>query len=271
MVLRIIFMLIMFHGCKAMNAQGIMGTVGAVSWSAGGTSVCESNAWSVFNNPAALAFTQKYSLGINSDQRFGQSELRTSSIAGSYQNKWFTAGAGINHFGYSLFNQQRLNLSIAKKLNENFALGVSLDYVATNILEYGNAGNVVPAVGILYKPLKTLSLGLMVFNPTFRKYPELLVNPIPTFARIGLKYEVSPKVHSILEMEQQIERPASWRAGLRYKLREEVHLSIGMATQPVYYTAGAGFKLKKMQFNFAGAFHEVMGFTPNIGCMYPID
>lgn len=270
MIVRIVFILGIIHNFGALSAQGILGPVGAVAWSAGGISLCESNAWSVFNNPASLAFTKKYTLGINSDQRFSESKLRTSSIAGSFQNKWFTAGLGINYFGYSLFNQQRLNMSFARQLNNNFALGVSLDYIATNVLEYGHAGAIVPAVGILYKPLKELSLGVQIYNPTFIKYSFLLVNPIPTFARMGLKYEVSSKVNTILEVDQQVTMPLIWRAGLLYKMRDEVHFSIGVSTQPIYYTSGVGLKLKKMQFNFAGAFHEVMGFTPNIGCLYPI-
>jgi hypothetical protein len=60
------------------------------------------------------------------------------------------------------------------------------------------------------------------------------------------------------------------RSGVHYQLHEKVSLSIGAATNPLYYTFGTSLKWKRLQMDFATSIHEVLGITPHLGLSFPV-
>jgi hypothetical protein len=252
------------------NAQGTLLPTGAMHWSSGGVSVSDASLFSSINNPALLSHLQQWGVGINSEQRFAMPELQTSTISGYSTRKYFTAAAHIMHFGYSLFNQQRIGLSLARKLNEQFAIGVSAEYVATNAAEYGNARLLIPSFGISYKPMSSLVIGFYLFNPAQQKYSVALVDPVPTYARIGMAYDLSKKVRTLVEFEQMLDQKPVFRGGVRYHPHPAVWVSMGASSQPALYTMGAGILLKQFRIDMAMAIHQVVGITPQLSLAYPI-
>jgi hypothetical protein len=251
-------------------AQGISGPVGAESWITGGTSVSQINAWSGMNNPATLAFQKTHNLGLYAEQRFMRSEQRVANVSGHYKSRWITAGAHIHQYGYTLFNQQRLGVTFGRLLTEDFSLGAGVEYVVTNISEYGNEGAAVATLGAYYKATEHLSLGIYVFNPTRSRYALALSDPIPTFARAGVTYQLAVRVKLCVEAEQQLNQSPVWRGGIRYQLNEVIELGIGGASNPTYFTAGCRMQLRKLKFDLATSFHSILGLTPHLGLSIPL-
>lgn len=252
------------------TAQGILSPTGAMHWSSGGVSVSDASLFSSINNPAMLTHLQHWGVGINSEQRFAMPELQTSSLVGYSTRKHFTAAAHVMHFGYSLFNQQRIGISLARKLNEQFSVGISTEYVATNAAEYGNARLIIPSIGISYKPISSLTVGFYLFNPAQQKYSVALVDPVPTYARVGMVYDLSKKVRTLVEFEQMLDQKPVVRGGLRYHPHQSVWISMGASSQPAFYTMGAGVLLKQFRMDMAMVIHQIIGITPQLSLSYPI-
>ena len=256
---------------KLVNAQQIHGVVGADVAMLGGASVTSSSVFSVVNNPAQVAAAKHWQAGIYSSQRFGQKELTLSNISFILPIKAVNFGFGINHYGFSTFNQQRFVVSVGKKISETVALGVQLNYAQTTIVDYGSAGAFVLGMGITYKPITKLQLGFMVYNPTQQKMSNLVSDKIPSYARLGLNYQANEKVHLLAETEQQLTQKTILRTGIRYQLNPRFVLGMGVSTQPVCFTFGATVKANKLAIDFAAGVHQVLGVLPQVSMRLPID
>jgi hypothetical protein len=256
---------------KLVNAQQIHGVIGADVAILGNASVTASSVFSVVNNPAQVAMSKHWQAGIYSSQRFGQKELTLSNISFIVPTKAVSFGFGINHYGFSTFNQQRFVVSVGKKLSETVALGVQLNYAQTTIVDYGNAGAFVLGMGITYKPITKLQLGFMVYNPTQQKMSNLVSDKIPSYARLGLNYQVNEKVHVLTETEQQLTQQTILRAGIRYQLNPKFILGMGLSTQPVCFTFGATVKVNKLAIDVAAGIHQVLGILPQVSLRLPLE
>lgn len=256
---------------KLVNAQQIHGVVGADVAMLGGACATASGVFSVVNNPAQVTTLNRWQVGIYSSQRFGQKELTLSNISFVMPTKALNIGFAISHYGFSSFNQQRFVLSIGKKLSETVALGVQLNYAQTTIVDYGNAGAFVLGIGVTYKPISKLQLGFMVYNPTQQKMSNLVSDKIPSYARLGINYQVNNKVQVLAETEQPIAQKTLLRAGLRYLINPRFSMGIGLSTQPVCFTFGATVKANKLAIDLAAGVHQILGVLPQVSLRLPLD
>jgi hypothetical protein len=258
--------------CAPLNSYGqlITDPTGAEQWMLGGSSAGLANVFAANNNCAAISQLNKYQVGLYSEQRFTESHLQTTNLCVTFPTKYVYFGASINHFGYSAFNQQRLSISVVKRLSSTFSLGVQLNYISTFIQDYGTTGNPVLGLGMYAKPLPKLTLGFVVFNPTQSTFGKNTTEKVPTYARLGVGYTLSKKVKMILEADQHLNAATIWRFGLNYQIHEVLSLSMGAATNPSCYTFGSGILLKKVKVDIAVSIHEVLGFTPHLGVSFPI-
>lgn len=252
------------------HAQLLTSAQGAESWMLGGASSALTNLWSVTNNPAGMSALQATQVGLYTEQRYTQSELKMASVAVVKPFKALSAGAAISYYGFPSFNQQRYTLGLSKSLGKNIRLGVQGQYMGTFIRDYGSAGNWVLGIGFQVKPIRNIILGVVVFNPTRATYGQQTTERIPTYARLGCNYQVSDKVKIVLEADQPLERQLTWRGGIQYRLNEVLYLALGAATKPTYYTFGVGLNLRKVELEFASSMHEVLGFTPHVGVSIPV-
>lgn len=262
--------MLIFFTCNLLNAQGIHGVIGAEAWMQGGVSSTLSNAYAVVNNPAQLSYLKKWQVGINNEQRFNRKELMLANFSVAMPNKVIDVGIAANYFGFQDFNQQRIVISGSKKLAETFSLGVQLNYVATNIKEYGNAGALVFGAGVAYQPLKKIEVGFTIFNPNQQQLSNNVTDIIPAFARLGVRYLVSNKVYVTAEADQQLEQKTIFRGGLRYELHKRIAVAIGASNQPILFTFGTSILAGNISIEAAATIHQTFGFTPQIGLRAPI-
>ncbi len=209
-------------------------------------------------------------IGLYSEQRYLQSELKIGGLAAVKPFKSFSAGAAVSYYGFTAFNQQRYTLSMSKSLSKTVRLGVQGQYLTTFIQDYGSAGNWVLGLGLQVIPVRNIILGMVLFNPTQAKYGTQTSERIPAYARLGCTYQVSDKVKLMIEADQQLEQQLCWRGGVQYHVHEVLTLALGAAARPTYYTFGVGLKVNTFQLDLASGIHEVLGFTPHLGLTMPI-
>lgn len=254
----------------AAHSQSVINPIGASQWMLGGSSAGHTDVFSATNNAGSITEIKRTQVGLYSEQRFTESKLRLSNASVVIPTKYFSLGLGVNYFGFQAFNQQRIALSGAKKLSETISLGVQLNYIATNIEGYGNAGNIAFGLGLLIKPLTNLRLGFSLFNPTQNKYGEFAQEKMPTYAKLGLAYDVSEKITLHSEADQMLDQRVILRGGVLYKIIPKVHLAMGAASNPAVYTFGTTIYLKAFKLDLATSIHQVLGVTPHLGISLPI-
>jgi len=237
----------------------------------GGASVSLSDAWSAHKNQAGLGFVKSFSAGACYENRFLMNSLNVKSGAVAIPTKRGTFGVAFSNFGYSLFSQNKIGLGFGKSFGEKFSAGIQMDYLSTKISEYGSKNIFAAELGIQAKPLKNLTIGAHIFNPTREKIADYNDEKIPTIMRIGIDYKFSDKVFTAIETEKDIDHKAIVKMGIEYRPINEFFIRVGMATNPSLSCFGIGIKLKKIQMDISSSYHSVLGFSPQIGLTYEFE
>lgn len=242
------------------RAQGMAGCGTAMS----------GDLWGVQNNQASLASIEAIQAGIFYESRFMMSELGMKGFAAAYPTKkQGVFGLNINSFGYSQYTEMKTGIAYGRKLGEHFSMGVQLNYFNTRIGEnYGSSSAVGGEIGIMAEPVKNLTLGLHLFNPTRTRLSGNLDERIPTIMRLGLSYKFSDQVFIIAEAEKDVDYKTTFRGGIEYRPLPAFYIRAGAASNPGLVAMGFGVVLKKFRLDIASSFHSQLGLSPSIGLQY---
>ncbi len=245
--------------------------IGARSSAMGNASVSLSDVWSAHHNQAGLGFVRDYSAGVYYENRFLLKELSTKGGAIAVPVKGGTFGFCVTSFGYQAYSENKYSLSFAKAFGNKLSAGIAMDYLTTKIAEgYGSKGVFAAEVGIIAKPIKNLTIGAHVYNPTRAKLAEYNEERLPTIIRLGGNYSFSDKVILAIETEKDIQKKAIFKGGIEYKAVKEFYLRIGVATNPTLTCFGFGVNLKNLKIDFAANYHQVLGISPQLSLTYSI-
>ena len=194
-----------------------------------------------------------------------------SSLSVVQPTKWINFGLGLVQQGNTNFNQQKINLSLSKKLSHQFALGVNLTYLATHISETDPLHNYLAELGLFFKPNVKLDIGCFIFNPTQIKYQIAGSEPLPSFIRVGLAYKFSSQLKLLGEYEHSVFVGNIPRLGFEYNPVSSFFLYAGWSLNPQYLTFGSGFQKRNIKISLAMSRHPVLGFTPHFSLTFEFD
>jgi len=245
---------------------------GARSAAMANASVGLSDVWSNQHNQAALAFVRNISGGAYYENKFTLKELSIKAAALALPIRGGTFGLLVSSFGYHLYSENKCALSFAKAFGEKFSMGVSMDYLNVILGEgYGRKDMLVAEFGMLSKPLKNMTIGVHVYNPTRTKIAEYNGERIPTIFRLGGNYSFSDKVLLAVETEKDIAYKPVFKTGLEYQPFKTLYLRAGISTNPVLSSFGFGIRLKNLQMDFSSNYNQVLGFSQQLGLMYVVN
>lgn len=255
-----------FFGVKAQTHP----QAGARSYGLANTSLCLNDVWSVYNNPGALGELEQTSIGLAAENRFLMKELSGQSLAfGFHTEKSGNFGLSFQQYGYSLYREMNGGLAYGMKLFDQFSAGVSINYHGIFLAEnYGSKSTVSASLGILYKPLKNLQLGMRVQNLNRTRLAEFNDERLPTNLSLGMFYQLSKKVGCTLEAEKDLIHPLNIKGAVEIQAHEILALRLGANSYPFITTFGLGLKLKSFQLDAAAQWHTVLGLNPSFGLHY---
>jgi len=225
--------------------------------------------WGVQNNQASITGIESFQAGVFYESRFLMSELGMKAFAAVLPTKQGSFGLHVNSFGYSQYSEMKAGIAYARQLGERFSMGVQLDYLGTRLGEnYGSSSAVAGEIGILAEPVKNLTVGLHLFNPTRARLSGNLDERIPTIMRFGMSYKFSEQVFVIAEAEKDVDFKTQFRGGIEYRPLPAFYIRAGAASNPGIVSMGFGVVLKKFRLDIASSFHSVLGFSPSVGLQY---
>jgi hypothetical protein len=228
------------------------------------TYVMESDLWSVSHNQAGLGFYDHFAIGFHHENKFLVKEQSLHAVALAIPVKPGTFGLSYSYFGYEMYNESKIGLGFGKTLGEKFSAGVQLNYHRIFIQgDFGNRNSLSVEGGIQYRPVKSIAIGIHLFNPTKAKISPNDQDTIPTILRAGFSYKPYEKLWLGLETEKTLDKDLRVKAGVEYRLFESLFLRTGIVTNPVQNTFGLGYEIAKVSADIAFTHHEILGFTPH--------
>ena len=246
---------------------------GPIARSLGGSGLVLSNAWSIFNNQAAMANVEHLNIGASATRIYNIEQLNEMTMGFSLPVK--NAGTlGISYSGQGiagLYQQNEIGLAMARSFGANFSMGIAFQVLNISIPEYGNKWLLKPELGIILKPEENLSLAVHISNPFGAFISESANERAPTQVRIGAGYSTGEAVKLLAEVSAASNQKTRLHAGLLYTLNEKVQLSTGFSTRDLSSSFGAHFTFKKVSVNLAFSYHQRLGSTPELGMAYAAD
>jgi hypothetical protein len=238
--------------------------IGGRSAAIGNASVTLTDFWAVHNNQAGMAYYKKLAAGVYYENRFLTKEMGLKCLSVVVPvKKAGVIGLNVSNFGFSLYNESKIGLAYAMAFGERISAGVQLDYIYTHIGDnYGNRGLMTFEVGLRAKIIKELVIAIHVFNPANLKLSPHLNERIPLIYKIGLSYSFTDKAMVAAEVEKDMNFKPVFKAGVEYKVAKPVYLRIGIDTNPMLYSFGAGFEFHKFKLDIAASMHPQLGFSP---------
>lgn len=241
--------------------------VGARSAGMAHSSVTLSDHWSLFHNQAGLGRLKDISAGVYYENRFLVNSLSTGSLAMAMPTKSGTFGLSVYTFGLPNYRESKFGLAYGRMLGEKISAGLQLNYLSTVLPEaYGKYNGFTAELGLQALLTDKIILGAHIYNVSRAKLTDKNgLEYVPTVIRIGVMYKISPKVFVTSEFQKDIDNPIIFRAGTEYQPNEKLFLRIGIASNPGNYSFGFGYKMKTISFDIAASYHQILGFSPQVG------
>jgi hypothetical protein len=221
----------------------------------------------VFQNPASLVSLTRPMATIATEMRLGVTELRPIGVGFIQPTKSGVFGVSLQHFGFSVFRQQKLGLALARRFSDKLDVGIQLDYIHLKAPDYGNAHLLTFEIGCNTLITKDLMLSVFVYNPlAVRLSAE---ERTPSVFRFGTAYTVNPYVVIALELEKTLVDAVNFSFGLDYKIKDAVSVRCGYSSMPARFSFGFGYTWNKnFVMDFGLAHQALVGSIPAVSLTY---
>lgn len=243
--------------------------IGARASGLGNASVTLSDVWSLYHNQAGLGFIRKPTAGVFYESRFLMPELGLSAAAVALPIKTGAFGLSYSGFGFQEYREHKIGLAYGRTFGEYLSIGMQVNYHATLLSSlYGSSSAFTVEIGAQYKTGKRLTLAAHLFNPNQSKLADFDDERIPSAIRFGAQYMFSEQVFMVGEVNQALYQKTSLRAGIEYRPVQVLYVRAGISGNPFNSSFGFGLNLKRFQLDFAGSFHQVLGFSPQFSLTF---
>lgn len=266
----ILNIIIIFFSCSSeLSSQlGFTAAKGPESISKGAYTANSLGISSMLNNQAGLTDLSNFGVILSIEQRFQLSELNIASAGLAYNaDKLGVFGFVLSNFSFDTFTEQKFGFAYARKLVDNFSVGLQLDYLSTRIDGFGSQSAVTFEVGLQSQISESVQLGAHIFSPVQAELTD--GDEIPAKYNFGVLYTINDQIKTVIEVEKIIEEDISIIAGVQYELIDRLYLNIGTSTNPTRLSFGIMYGINNSTtFGLAASNHEILGLSPSTGIQY---
>ena len=268
-----ILLLIIVASTLSSMAYDVVNPIGGRAAAMGGISVASQGLWAIQNNPAGMAYLDKFSVGLYYENRWMLPETAYKCGALALPVRYGCLGVSFNQFGSSKYSENKFGLAYAKDFGPYLQMGLQLDYLMLQIgNDYGRQSAVTFELGIQSQVTERLRLGTYIFNPvSFRLEQSLNQEKLPIVFRFGMAYQFTKDFVGQCEIEKNTDHEGvSLRGGLEYEAFRNFFLRAGVQSNPGLLTFGLGYSLSFARIDVAGQLHETLGPSVQIGMVFSI-
>lgn len=247
------------------HATNDKNSLGARSAAMGNASVTFADGFAVFANQAALARLQSTDIALYAENRFLLPDLNLYAMGiGIPTRNAGTFGLGITNFGNAGYNEQQLSLAYSRLLFKKLAIGAAFELRNYAMHEQGSRQKLTFGVGLLYNINPQLAIGAHIYNPISQQLTSNDADLMPSIIKLGAAFTPTDRISISTEAEKNINTPMQFKAGIEYKLVQQLYLRGGFDTEPSVTSFGIGLHLSAFRIDIANTFHPTLGYSPAI-------
>jgi len=249
----------------ALHGYGQMGSFNLGGRSAGmaGASLTLGDPYSLFNNIGGLGRVQDHAAFAAYQNRYGVTEFQVVGAGAVYAAGIGNAGVGFYKFGDDLYSEQRIHLAFGNKI-QMVSLGVGLDLLQYNVATVGSNRTLAIQFGGIAEITPQLRFGAHIFNLNQAQINSETGEKAPTVMKAGISFLPSEELILNAEVEKDLDFDEVFKAGIEYRIIENVYVRTGISTEPFLGAFGVGFHPKNLKFDYAfsndsrlGSIHEI--------------
>jgi len=219
------------------------------------------SSFAVYLNPAAIS--GKNSLYFSYRNFYGLPGISQISMCSNSKLFSLPFAAAVSRFGNDLYSEYRLRVAVAKKVMDEFYIGIETEFYHLQIDHYGSTSAMGIHLGILYRISSQLSAGAMVSNlnrPAIGRSEE----DLPQSFSFGIHYTITDNLSVTASLFRDIHFTETFRAGISYKLYSFLEARFGIDDIPGRYSFGIGSVWQRFTFDYALQVHSVLGVSHEV-------
>lgn len=254
-----------------MGAQIYNNYAGARSSGIAHSSVAVTDIWATHHNQAGLAFLEKSEIGISYQNLYFLDELVIGHLALAFPHASGTIGLNIQYFGFDLYNESKIGLTYSRAFGKRWSVGTSINYQRF-FVEQGSTNKGVPTIelGFLYKPLKTVQIGVHFYNFTNSSKNNETNEKLPVVGRLGIQKNFNAKTALTAEVSKQESLPEKYGFGFEYYLMEKLGLRCGVGLNPISSAFGLTIGFADFQVHSAYEYSYFIGGNASFSLQYQL-
>jgi hypothetical protein len=264
LMVRLILLVSIFSAIIDAYAQDF--STGARTRALGNTCIADTNAWSLFINPAGMAHVKNTSAFISNEYLYGLNEVHNFSAGMLMPIKQkVRIGIHVNKLGYQWFNDQQIGIHAGHAIGV-YNLGISV------ILWQRIAGDTyrethpIVNIGGTMSINKSVQVGLHINNISNTQNKN---QTLPIRIQVGTLYKISSEVLLYSDLEKQSSSGINLRTGIEYKIHTHFYLRSGLQFNPMRFTAGVGFNNKHLSIDYSLAWQYPLGSRHQLSILVP--
>lgn len=242
--------------------------IGGASTAMGRTSVCGRGIWTLQNNPAGLAYTDRWSFGVYYENAWmlRETAYKFGGIAKGIP-RIGCIGVSFLQFGGSVYSENKLGLAYARAFGPYLQLGIQADYLLLHWGEgYNNQNAFSIEVGLQSQITSKLRLGAYVFNPIHSRLGTLHDESLPIMMRLGMAYQFTEEFLGQCEVEYDTDRAGlSIRTGFEYLVFKKFHLRAGIQANPNIFSFGISYQVAGIVIEVSAQMQQMLGVGLGMG------
>ena len=224
-------------------------------------------------NPAAWAGLSERRAALQASQAFGLGELRLGALSAAAPTGLGTVALAARTYGFSERRETRVKLGLARPLqlsvSRQLDVGLAVGVETASVEGYGSETAVLLDVGVQGEVLPGLRAGLAGRNllALARDDDADLRQSAATVPglTVGVAYAPSERATLVLDADQDLDFGLVVRAGAEVFVVPALALRAGVSSEPVRFSAGAGFRSGALRADLAVEGHDTLGLTPAVG------
>jgi hypothetical protein len=213
--------------------------------------------YAIFYNPANIP-DSKVQFSLDYQNFYGIKGLSQANLVVNYPIRKLPVAFGVSSFGNNLYREMQINAAGAYRIGSKFSVGLSLQYYFCTIKDYGSQAAWGFNLGLAYTLIENVRIGSQVTNlnqPTISQIHEKL----PQTFSFGINYQVNKLLMLNMDLFHDNRFDQEYRFGLDYCLSPHFNIRAGIIDRLNNYSGGCAIFLKTVVFEYALAFHQILG------------
>ena len=224
-------------------------------------------------NPAAWAGLDERRAGLQASQAFGVGEMGLGALSAAAPTPAGTAALAARTYGFSERRETQVKLGFGRPLalstSRRLDVGLAVGIETASVEGYGSETALLLDLGVQGEVVTGLRVGLSGRNllALARDDESDLRQSAATVPAItvGLAYAPSETATLVLDASQDLDFGLSVRGGAEVYVVPELALRVGVSSEPVRFSGGAGVQVSALRADLAFEVHETLGLTPAVG------